>query len=54
MHTDGIVLLAVDGALFLGIFVMLVRIQNRLVRLERRRASTRSSARKKSSVEKKD
>ncbi|NMP21236.1 hypothetical protein [Sulfobacillus harzensis] len=53
MKTDGLVLLALDLAFLLAIFVVLARIQSRLERIERRLFS-RSSNRQKRASSKKD
>lgn len=47
MHTDGLILLAMDAALLAGIFVTLVNIRARIDRIERRLS-------RKKSVKKKD
>ncbi|WP_157782432.1 hypothetical protein [Sulfobacillus thermosulfidooxidans] len=49
MMTWIIVLLAVDGALFLAIFAVLARIEQRLTHLEKKKARSARRATKKSS-----
>lgn len=54
MHTDGLILLAVDGALFVGIFISLVSIRTRLDRIEELMLSKKRRTRKRTVAEKKD
>jgi hypothetical protein len=54
MHTDGIVLLAIDGAFLAGVFLMLARIGRRIDQLERRLDRRSRVPRKKSAAQKKD
>jgi hypothetical protein len=54
MHTDGIVLLAIDGAFLAGVFLMLARIGGRIDQLERRLERRSRVPRKKSASQKKD
>jgi len=54
MKVDSLVLLSIDMALLLGIFVLLARIQSRLERIEKRLWARSTSKRQKNSSTKKD
>ncbi len=54
MHTDGIVLLALDAALLGGIFLYLSRIHSRLTAIERRILLNARKPRQKTVRQKKD